>query len=118
MPKKIAISLFIILILLSCTTQVFAEPPGMSTMQGISNISQGNSGLTNMGNQVIGIVYAVGIAVAIGILMILGIKYMMASPEDRASIKSSAIPYLIGAILTFGAVNIMKIVADMAEWVK
>lgn len=118
MPKKIVISLLVIMVLLSCTATVFAEPPGMSTMQGITDISHGNRELTNMGNQIIGIVYAVGIAVAIGILMILGIKYMMASPEDKANIKSTAIPYLIGAILTFGAVNIMKIVADMAEWVK
>ena len=38
--------------------------------------------------------------------MILGIKYMLGSLEERASYKRSMLPYIVGAVLLFGGVNI------------
>ena len=38
--------------------------------------------------------------------MILGIKYMLGSVEEKASYKKSMMPYLIGSVLIFGAVNV------------
>lgn len=57
-------------------------------------------------SSILGIIQAIGTFVSIGALMILGIKYMMGSVEERASYKKSMLPYIIGAILLFGAVNI------------
>lgn len=47
--------------------------------------------------------------------MILGIKYMMGSIEERASYKKSMLPYFIGAILLFGAVNITAVLYDTLQ---
>lgn len=60
----------------------------------------------DIGNIILGVIQVVGTVVAIAILMMLGIKYMMGSVEERASYKKSMLPYLIGAILLFGAVNL------------
>ena len=38
--------------------------------------------------------------------MVIGIKYMMGSLEERASYKKSMLPYVIGAIMLFAAVNL------------
>lgn len=44
--------------------------------------------------------------------MILGIKYMMGSAEERANYKRSMIPFVIGAILLFAAVNLTAFFAN------
>lgn len=119
MNKKIStIILTVMFMLLIFTVPVFADPPGSSKMQGISNVSQGNSQLTRVGNNIIGVIYTVGIVVSIAALSIIGIKYMISSPDARASLKERAVPYIIGAVLTFGAVNVMAIIASMADWIK
>ena len=39
----------------------------------------------------------------------------MGSAEEKAAYKKTMIPYLIGAILLFIGVNVVKIVADFAK---
>lgn len=56
-----------------------------------------------VGNNIVGIIKVVGIILSVGCLMILGIKYMMGSAEEKAEYKKTFIPYLVGAILLFGA---------------
>lgn len=119
MSKKIQIGILIIIFsLLIFAVPVFADPPGASKMQGISNASQGNSQLISAGNDIIGVVYVFGIVVSIATLSIIGIKYMLSSADGRASLKERAVPYLIGAVLTFAAVNILRIIATLTEWIK
>lgn len=65
-----------------------------------------------IGNLVLGLIQNIGTFIAVGILMILGIKYMIGSTEEKASYKKSMLPYLIGAILLFGAVNITAYVVE------
>lgn len=43
---------------------------------------------------------------------------MISSPEDKAGVKARAIPYIIGAILTFAAVNVVAIISNIAQQVK
>ena len=91
-----------------------ADPPGASELSNLNNWGTENSHLLNAGNKVIGIVYVVASIASVGILMVVGIKYMMSSPEDRASIKSRAIPYVVGAIMVFAAVNIIRMIYTFA----
>lgn len=67
----------------------------------------------SVGNAVLGIIQVVGTFIAVGVLMVLGIKYMVGSVEERASYKKSMVPYLIGSVLIFAAVNITGVVYDM-----
>lgn len=65
------------------------------------------------GNLVLGIIQNVGTVVAVGALMIIGIKYILGSTEQRASYKKSLLPYVIGSILLFGAVNLTAFAYDI-----
>ncbi len=63
-------------------------------------------------NQILGVIQSIGTFTAVGILMVLGIKYMVGSTEQRASYKRSFLPYVIGSVLIFGAVNITAVIYD------
>ena len=69
----------------------------------------------NVGNSVIGIIQVVGIIISVVCLMVLGIKYMMGSASEKAEYKKTMIPYLVGAILIFGASAITKVVVGLAQ---
>ena len=47
--------------------------------------------------------------------MVIGIKYMMGSAEEKAEYKKTMIPYLIGAVLLFAAVNLATYIYGIAE---
>lgn len=63
-------------------------------------------------NQVLGIIQVVGTLISVGTLMVIGIRYMTGSLEEKASYKKSMLPYVIGSILLFSAVNITSAVYD------
>ena len=44
-----------------------------------------------------------------------GIKYMMGSASEKAEYKKTMIPYLVGAILIFGASAITKVVVQLGS---
>lgn len=69
--------------------------------------------VTDIGNQIIGVITTVGVVVAVVVLLILGIKYMMGSASEKAEYKKTMIPYLVGAILIFGASAITKVVVSL-----
>ena len=51
-------------------------------------------------------------AIAFIILMSIGIKYISASPGERAELKKSAVQYVVGAIVLFGASGILTILQE------
>lgn len=62
-----------------------------------------------IGNQALTIISTIGSIASVIILIVLGIKYMTGSVEEKATYKKSLLPYLVGAILVFGACVIYKI---------
>lgn len=77
--------------------------------------SNAQNDVTKIGNQLIGIITTVGVVVAVIILLVLGIKYMTGSASEKAEYKKTMIPYLVGAILIFGASAITKVVVGLAQ---
>ena len=77
--------------------------------------SEAQGQVTDIGNQIIGILTTVGVVVAVVVLLILGIKYMMGSASEKAEYKKTMIPYLVGAILIFGASAITKVVVSIGQ---
>lgn len=71
------------------------------------------SGIEGVGSNIVSIVTTIGIIVAVIVLLILGIKYMMGSASEKAEYKKTMIPYLVGAVLIFGASAIAKAVIAM-----
>ena len=98
-----------------------ADPRDMSGL--ISDMSTAND-MSEQGrigkviNNVIGLLQMAGSGIALIVITILGIKYILASPSEKADVKKSIMPVIIGCILLFGAVNLMAAVANFAEVVK
>ena len=116
--KLASVLLLIAVISMTLTTMVSANG-GIDA----ANIAGGLKGTTSnaqndvakIGNQLIGIITTVGVVVAVIILLVLGIKYMMGSASEKAEYKKTMIPYLVGAILIFGASAITKVVVGLAQ---
>ena len=114
--KIIGIMLVTMMLVLTMVTVSKAnlDPAGMA-----GNLTGTKSNVQNevmgMGNQIIGIITTVGVVVAVVILLVLGIKYMMGSASEKAEYKKTMIPYLVGAVLIFGASAITKVVVGLAS---
>lgn len=66
-------------------------------------------------NKILGFVKWVGYAFAVGMLLYIGIKYVMASANEKADLKTGAIKYVIGAVLVAGAVTIVEFIANIGS---
>lgn len=73
----------------------------------------GETEIQNVGNYIATIIRNIGIVLAVILLMILGIKYMVGSAEEKADYKKTMIPYLVGAVVLFGASAIAQVVISM-----
>ena len=67
----------------------------------------------SVGNVALGLIRIIGSIVAVGVLMLLGIKYILGSTDEKASYKKSMLPYLVGSIMLFGAVNLTSLLYDV-----
>lgn len=62
----------------------------------------------------INVIRVVGTGIALIMLSYVGIKYMSAAPSEKADFKKSATAYVVGAIILFGATNVLTIIANFA----
>lgn len=77
----------------------------------------GTTEIQNFGGDIMGVINVVGVVVAVVVLMVIGIKYMMGSAEEKAEYKKTMIPYIVGAVLIFGATTIANVVFQFAQGV-
>lgn len=120
--KLVSILLLVVVVSMTLTTVVSAKTDDAKGINaagiagGLKGTTSGaQSDVVNIGNQLIGIITTVGVVVAVIVLLILGIKYMMGSASEKAEYKKTMIPYLVGAILIFGASAITKVVVGLAQ---
>ena len=97
---KLLITVLCFSIVISLCATVFAEDIGGVS---VTPTTDGMDNVKTLGNKIAGAVKIVGIFVSVIVLMILGIKYMMGSAEEKAEYKKTFIPYIVGAIILFGA---------------
>ena len=71
--------------------------------------------VTSAVGAILSVIRIVGTGIAIIILAYIGMKYMIAAPGDRADFKKGAIQYVIGAIVVFGASNILTFLIPIIE---
>ena len=74
-----------------------------------SSGEQTDSELQTIISDIYNILFPLGIAITVIIGGVLGIKFMMASAEDKAKIKESMIPYVLGCVVIYGAFGIWKL---------
>ena len=116
MKKKI-IPLLIVMLIIAMTTTVFADTAKFDKLKDI-NKTTGTTALSEVSGKIIGVIYVVATIVSLGMLLVIGIKYITSSPDQKADLKSRAVPYLIGAALIFGAANILKFIEQISGWIK
>lgn len=69
----------------------------------------------SISQSIITIARVISMGVAITMLVVLAIKYMSAAPGDKATIKKSAVTYVVGAIVMFAAYGILTIIQSFAS---
>ncbi len=111
--KAIVAVMIVILTVVLCVAPVFAVK--ITNDIDITPSQVHNDKLTSTGNSILGYIKVIGTFIAVGVLMFLGIKYMTASANEKADIKKSIIPYIIGAIILLVAVNIVPIIANIGN---
>ena len=109
---KILPILMIVLVVLMAVSPVFASVGNIDVSPDTGKLAQN---VTNTGKNILGIIQVIGTIAAVGILMVVGIKYMMGSAEQKAEYKKVMIPYIIGAVLLFAAVNIANLIYTFAQ---
>lgn len=118
--SKILVALCIMMMIISISVVSFGADEKAGKIDTILNGLNGNADVSttnimNLGNSIVTVVQVAGIVIAVVILLILGIKYMMGSAEEKADYKKSMIPYIVGAVIIFGATSIVKVVYDIAS---
>lgn len=108
------LSVLMIVIMLACIcTNVFAVI-STDSIKADANIGTADTTMASIGSTVLTVVTNVAIILAVVVIAVLGVKYMMGSVEEKAEYKKSMIPYLVGAVLVFGAGIIGKAVVGFA----
>lgn len=72
-------------------------------------------GITNLFNNVIGIVQVIATGIAVIMLIVLAIKYLMAAPSEKADIKKGALIYVVAAVMLFAAVPILSVIQEWSS---
>ena len=86
-----------------------------TAMNGMNNMTSKPDGADTLKpvlNAIIGVIQVAGTGISLIMVSVLGIRYMLASPNDKADVKKQIIPMIIGAIILFGSVNIIQIIAN------
>ena len=112
---KILPIVMVVLMIMTTVSPVLATSGTIGGVQIDVGKTESTGGVTAIGNSILSIIRVVGIVIAVGVLMVLGIKYMMGSAEEKAEYKKTMLPYLIGAIILFAAVNIATYVVEIAN---
>ena len=120
MKKIIWISSIVLILIMVLISKSYAmEGDGGATKKGSNyGIVQPTIDTKLVGNigGIIFIVQIIGTAVAVGASIYLGMKYMIASAEEKANVKKKWIPFVVGAIIFFGATGILKLISLIAGW--
>lgn len=114
--KEKSILIFMILFIFMMSSIVFAEGGASKDIVGIIGgepTATSPAGMDGMVSGFLGTFQFIGYAIAIGMLIYVGIKYTMAVADAKADMKTTAIRYVIGAILIAGADAIFGWIINM-----
>ena len=122
MSKNIKIIFVIIIsILLIFSIPIYSNAFDKILSDGKSFIEVGNSGtgitiadqeskIKEISNTVSSILLTIALGATVISGVVMGINFAMQSVEDKAKIKESMVPWIIGIVISFGAYGIWKLV--------
>lgn len=107
--KVISILVIIVCIIMAVSPVFAAEEP---TVNSITATYGDSEQITDLAGKVVGLIRTIGISASVIILMVIGLKFLMGSAEEKAEYKKSLMPYVIGAVILFGASAIAGFVVN------
>lgn len=118
MVKKIIFILTIIVLFIGCTNIINVKACDNIIENADSFVKSGKSSTDTLnetelkkGSSLLyNVLLTVGIAAAVITGAILGIQFMTGSIEQKAKVKDSLIPFVVGCVIIFGAFGIWKLV--------
>lgn len=118
--KRMIVILSLILVASLCFSMVSSayslDPKAaMTGMQEDASTAEGSETIKPVINAIIGTIQVAGTGISLIMVSILGIKYMMSAPNEKADVKKQITPMVIGAVILFGSVNIIQIIANFTE---
>lgn len=124
--KKILLSLilFVMIICLVLSTKVYAA--GSIADDGDSFIQLGKEKynenkpidegeLQNTSEEIYNLLFTIAVVLAFGVGLVIGIQFITGSVDEKAKIKETLVPYIIGCIVIFSAFTIWKIVIEVGN---
>lgn len=113
---KIALILFIISAIIINFSQCFAADNfNFDAFENKTADSTISSPVKDVAGAILSGVRIAGTGVALIIISVIGIKYMMAAPSERADLKKSTFQYIVGAVIVFGASNLLGALIPVFE---
>lgn len=128
--KKIILNLTVIIItiLLCCSTQVYADDTISSEIIGGGEdfldigkgayannkpLDEGELNITS--KEIFNVLFAIAAILAIGVGLVIGIQFITGSVDEKAKIKETLVPYIVGCVVIFSAFTIWKIVIEIGN---
>lgn len=115
MRKVCLLSVIIVMLIISIFPTVSLATIDTGKYTNIYQADSGTKTLFSKSGKIVGIVQVIGIGVAVVMLTVIAIKYIVASPNEKADLKSKLIPYTIGAVLLFWGSTLLGIIADFGR---
>ena len=119
--KKRVFFILLIIALLICSTNIVQATTITNIIEGADNfINNGSSTsaisgdkLKELSDTIYNVLLIIGTVIAVIIGAILGIQFITGSVEQKAKVKDSLIPFVIGCVVIFGAFGIWKLVVQI-----
>ena len=103
---------FLTLVLIGDYSTVYAGGWFEGAQDFMSNITINSTELNRPSSEVYNILTSLGMIIAVVVGIVLGIKYMIAGADEKAEVKETLLPYIIGCVVTFGAFGIWRILIN------
>lgn len=124
LEKSIILIILVILMFIGLSNQTYAMDntiaAGDSFIQIGEKENNNNSAidaeaLRKTSNNIYNILFTIGIVIAVAVGLIIGIQFMIASIDEKAKIKETLVPYVIGVFIIFAAFGIWKIAVQIGN---
>ena len=118
MAKKVFFVLLIITLLI-CSTSIVQATSLSDIIEGAEDFVSGGSDrisgekLKELSDTIYNVLLIIGTVIAVIVGAILGIQFITGSVEQKAKVKDSLIPFVVGCVVIFGAFGIWKLVVEI-----
>lgn len=118
--KKMVLILFILMLLFSINSKVYAIGDIISDGKSFISDAEKPQGVNDESLQdasgfLYNILLSAGVVIAVIVATVLGIQFMMGGAEGQAKVKEMLIPFVVGCVIVFGGFGIWKIALSIGQ---